>query len=99
MGHKTIIVFTIIIAFVAILVVGSIAVRSLLRDPFVPYDQAREMVLDGEVSGISQAHSKHAWIMTKDGRRYITKQPRLDDLLNVIEQCGEPCSDIDYGTE
>jgi hypothetical protein len=36
---------------------------------------------------------------TRDGQRLVTFEPQIDDVFDVVEQCGDPCADMILATE
>jgi inhibitor of cysteine peptidase len=65
----------------------------------VPWDEARLMILAGEVAQVTQLHSLQVTLTMRDGRRLVTYEPEIDDVIEVLEECGERCSDIILATE
>jgi hypothetical protein len=35
----------------------------------------------------------------KDGRRLVTFEPEIDDVLEVLEACGNRCAEVVFATE
>ena len=65
----------------------------------VSWVQAYAMIMNGEVKQVIQAHSLQVNLLLKDGRTLITREVSIDDVMKVIEQCGEPCKDTVIVTE
>jgi hypothetical protein len=65
----------------------------------VPWLEAEEMILNGEVQQVTQLHSLEVTLYLWDGREVVTMEPKIDEVFRVIERCGEPCSDIVMATE
>jgi len=65
----------------------------------VPWDEAQQMILAGEVGQVTQLPSLQVTLLMKDGRRLVTYEPEIDDVLEVLEACGEPCSEVVFATE
>jgi hypothetical protein len=65
----------------------------------VSWDQAVSMILNGEVSQVMQTHDLKAYLTLKDGRTLVTTQPGIDEVIKVIEKCGEKCKNIRIATE
>ena len=61
--------------------------------------QAVGVIYLGQVTKVLQDHSLNVYITLKDGRTLVTVEPQIDDILKVIEQCGEICKDIRVATE
>lgn len=65
----------------------------------VPWPEARELILSGEVRQIVQFHSLEVTLELKDGSRVETVEPEIDAVFDVVDSCGEPCADIVLVTE
>lgn len=65
----------------------------------VSWIQAKAMIGNGEVERIVQTHELEVTLFLKDGRALVTIEPVIDDVLKVIEMCGENCSGIAVATE
>lgn len=65
----------------------------------VAWEDAKAMLLDGEVEAVFLFHNLTASMTLKDGRRVKTVQPAADEVLHVIQECGEKCADIRVATE
>ena len=57
------------------------------------------MIQNGEVAKVVQTHERKLFVTLKDGRSFISWEPNVDDVLNIIQDCGEPCKDIAVATE
>lgn len=57
------------------------------------------MILAGNVAQVMQAHSLEVHLVLKDGRELTTIEPGIDDVFDVVDQCGEVCKDIILATE
>lgn len=65
----------------------------------IEWGEARELILSGEVEQVVQLHSLEVRLTLKDGREFVTTEPAIDDVFDVVEECGEPCADIILATE
>jgi hypothetical protein len=65
----------------------------------ITWEEARELILDGQVSQVTQLHSLRVILVLKDGRTVETDEPLSDEVFAVIDECGEVCSDIVIATE
>lgn len=63
------------------------------------WKQAKEMILDGKVESLTQAHDRTVILTLKDGSQFTTKEPVLDDIFRLLQQCGAKCSEIIIATE
>ena len=65
----------------------------------IDWFQAVAMIKNGEVAKIVQSHSLQVTLSLKDGRTLLTEEPAIDDILKVIETCGDPCKGVQIATE
>jgi hypothetical protein len=65
----------------------------------VNWNKAIAMIMNGEVVKVVQTHDLKVSLTLRDGRTLITYQQVIDDVLQVIEACGEPCAEIIVATE
>ena len=65
----------------------------------VTWDQAIEILNQGDVEQVIQLHSLDVGLLLKDGCTYNTVEPIIDDIFKEVEKCGEPCADIIRSTE
>jgi hypothetical protein len=61
--------------------------------------EARALILDGQVTQVTQLHSLKVILVLEDGRTVETFEPEIDDIFDAIEECGEECGDIIVATE
>ncbi len=61
--------------------------------------QASGMLLNGEVTKVMQTHDKKAFLTLKDGRTVFALQTEMDQVLQLIKECGDPCKNIEVATE
>ena len=55
-------------------------------------DKAKEMILSGEVKTIVQSHDLEVILQLEDGRQFISKEPELDSIVQILKECGARCS-------
>ena len=65
----------------------------------VSWEHAISMILNGEVTQVSQTHDLKVFLTLKDGRTLVTTQPVIDEVIKVIDKCGDKCRDIRIATE
>jgi hypothetical protein len=65
----------------------------------VLWHQANVMLLNGEVVKVVQTHDLKVSLTLRDGRTLVTIEPAIDDIIKLIETCGEPCTEIVVATE
>ncbi len=58
-----------------------------------------ELILGGLVTKVVQSHDLTVYVTLKDGRTFKTFEPAIDDVIKVIEACGDKCKDIEVATE
>lgn len=76
---------------------GTAQPMPMLQD--ISWQTAQEMILGGQVTAMTQAHSLQVSLTLRDGRILHTVEPQIDDVIRVVEQCGESCRDIRIATE
>jgi hypothetical protein len=59
----------------------------------------QEMISDGQVTSVSQSHSLQVSLALTDGRVLHTVEPQIDEVLRVVNQCGERCRGVVVVTE
>jgi hypothetical protein len=65
----------------------------------VDWEEARELILSGEVETVTQLHSLEVRLRLEDGREVVTTEPSIDAVLKVVDECGEPCEGMTLATE
>lgn len=65
----------------------------------VYWEQAVAMILNGEVTQVMQTHDLKVYLTLKDGRTLFSIEPAIDDVMRIIESCGDPCKAIMIATE
>jgi len=65
----------------------------------IEWEEARELILDGEVEQVTQLHSLEVRLVLEDGRRLVTTEPEIDAVFAVVDECGGPCADMELITE
>ena len=71
-------------------------------DPAVPrvsWDEAKALITSGQVQQAFQTHALEVRLYLKDGRSVVTTETRIDEVFQVIRDCGAPCADIMIATE
>jgi hypothetical protein len=56
-------------------------------------------IYSGLVSAVSQKHDLSVTIKMKDGRTFVTTEPAIDDIVKLVQLCGDLCKDIRIATE
>ena len=65
----------------------------------LPWKNVQLALLRGDVRQVTQTHSLRVTAVLKDGRTVYTRQPRIDEVLRMIQICGERCADTIVATE
>ena len=65
----------------------------------VTWTRAYAMILNDEVAKVVQTHDLKVYLTLKDGRTLVATQPAIDQVLDVIQECGEKCKDILVASE
>ncbi len=65
----------------------------------ITWEHAVAMVQNGEVASVMQNHQLMVILTLKDGRTLTTTEPAIDEIINIIRSCGDPCKDITIATE
>lgn len=65
----------------------------------VSWEEAKRLILNGQVSAVYQSHSLLVTLVLKDGSRKTTTAPKIDIVFDVVRQCGQLCSGIITATE
>ena len=65
----------------------------------ISWEEAQSLILEGQVTQVTQLHNLSVYLKLQDGSTVQTIEPNIDDVFDVIEQCGDPCADIAIATE
>ena len=65
----------------------------------VTWEEAKSAILKGNVVDVIQLHSLTVNLVLQDGSQLTTEEPAIDDVLEVIDQCGQTCENIQIVTE
>ena len=65
----------------------------------VSWSQAAGMILNGEVAKVTQSQDLKVTLSLKDGRTLLTTEAQIDQVLRVVEMCGDKCKGIETATE
>jgi hypothetical protein len=61
---------------------------------YVTWKHAVDLVLDGQVKNIFQAHSLAVGLELESGEWVSTIEPSIDTILVILHKCGDPCERI-----
>jgi hypothetical protein len=65
----------------------------------IDWQEAKELILKGEIISAMQTHSLHVNLIGHDGKTYSTIEPRIDAVLHVIKEVDPKMVFISYATE
>ena len=90
------------IAVLSLLVVAVLGLAYL--PPFsdhgrVAWSDAIQVLYTGQVTHIFQTHHLDVTLQLKNGTVLTTKEPTIDAIFHEVMTCGEPCRNIEMGTE
>lgn len=52
----------------------------------IKWEDAKRMILEGEVVQVFQAHNLDVWLVGADGRRYRSKEPQIDRVWYLTKE-------------
>ena len=64
----------------------------------VVWDEATKLILDGKVVQVTQYDNLIVILVLEDGQIVSTREPVIDEVFNLIKECGDPCKDIEVPT-
>jgi hypothetical protein len=67
--------------------------------PVLSWSEAKQMILDGKVKQVMQAHSLQVTLTLNDGSICTTIEPQIDEVMRVVKECGARCQDVLLVTE
>jgi hypothetical protein len=79
--------------------VGGVAYPELSDGDEIRWEQAVGMIQSGLVTKAVQTHDLKVYVTIFDGRTFVTTEPAIDDVMRVIEACGDYCKSIQVATE
>jgi thioredoxin-related protein len=65
----------------------------------INWEKAKEMILSGEIQTVVQSHNLKVTLQHKDGTQFLTTEPELDSVMQIVKQCGAKCSNMNIMTE
>lgn len=65
----------------------------------VEWEEATRSILAGEVAQLTQYDNLVVVMVLKDGQIMSTRQPALDAVLDLIDECGDLCKDLEILTQ
>jgi hypothetical protein len=58
------------------------------------WEDAVVVINSGEVIEVYQAETLHVTLVLGSGTIILAKEPEIDEVFRIIEECGEPCSGV-----
>lgn len=71
----------------------------VIDEHFIEWAYAIQIINTKNVVTIMQAHSRVVSIILDDGSYFSTLEPSIDEVYDVIDECGEKCNKIALWTE
>jgi hypothetical protein len=65
----------------------------------IPWEEAILLIQDGKVTLVRQFDNLMVVLVLKDGQTMSTYQPAMDAVLDLIDECGDLCQDIEVNPE
>lgn len=65
----------------------------------VAWEQVADLLATGEVEMVMQTHALAVSFRMSDGSQIGTTEPAIDDILRLVDECGEPCEGLVLATE
>jgi hypothetical protein len=65
----------------------------------ISWDEAKALITGGQVKQAFQTHALEVRLYLKDGRSVVTTETRIDEVIQIIRDCGAPCADVVIATE
>ena len=66
---------------------------------YISWTHAIDLILDGQVKMVAQAHSLAVSLELDNGSRVSTIEPSIDTVFIIIDKCGQECAHIVQVTE
>ena len=63
------------------------------------WQEAVNLIYEGNVDTAMQTHKGEVSFTLKNGDRYVTQSPTMDEILRVKKGCGAPCADMAIAME
>ncbi|MGJ8562625.1 MAG: hypothetical protein ACSHXY_03635 [Alphaproteobacteria bacterium] len=63
------------------------------------WQEAVNLIYEGNVGIVMQTHKGEVSFTLKNGDRYVTQSPTMDEILRVKKGCGAPCADMAIAME
>jgi hypothetical protein len=67
--------------------------------PRVSWEEAKALITSGKVQQAFQTHALKIRLYLKDGTSVATTETRIDEVFQVIRDCGAACADVMIATE
>jgi hypothetical protein len=84
---------------VASITIAGVGPAATPTQTMISWEDAQELIESGDVTAVTQLMSLEVRILLEDGSTVVTQQPAIDNVLEVIRECGQPCASIVFATE
>ena len=64
------------------------------KESHINWEDSLNLLQSGVVEKVFQYHSLKVTLTLKNGNKYITFEPAIDEIFHNINNCGKPCEDI-----
>lgn len=65
----------------------------------IEWSKAKDMILAGQAISVGQTHALHVSITGRDGVEYRTREPKIDEVLRLLEEVDPKRVFISFATE
>lgn len=65
----------------------------------ISWEKAKSLIASGRITAVSQNHKLVVEFVDRDGNRYTTKEPAIDDVLKLVDQVDPKRERIQFITE
>ena len=66
---------------------------------YIPWINARELILSCNVEMAMQAHDLNVYLTLKDGKKVVAVEPVIDEVFKVVNEAPARCGNIGLATE
>jgi hypothetical protein len=89
--RRWLILFVLLVGVLIIVAIGSFSMLTPsnidnAEEEMITWEEAVEMVKSGSVVAVRLSHSKKATLIDNQNNTFVVKQPKTDELLNIIHE-------------
>jgi hypothetical protein len=87
--------------FVASILAGCVSTTEYDNGQQLDWDVAKSFITlnPHKIENVVQAHSLHVNLLLTNGKVLKTQELYIDEIFDVLSQCGKPCEHIGWITE